>query len=96
MMIAYSALVNPEVEKECQDAGFDFVIESPLTTDKIQTIILPKVEERKSLFMTYQQIMCSINDKRSSLYQGIDKKIQEQIIKKSSPIGMTGIPYFPR
>ena len=53
MMIAYSALVNPDVEKECQEAGFDLVVESPLTTDKILTIILPKIRERTSQYDAY-------------------------------------------
>ena len=43
-MVAYSALVNDEVREKCKDAGFNVVIETPLTVTKIQRHILSVLE----------------------------------------------------
>lgn len=44
IMIAYSGLVNADIRKRCQTAGFQLVIENPLTVQKIQDHIIPLLE----------------------------------------------------
>ena len=45
-MIAYSGLVNNEVRQKCKDAGFQLVIENPLTSQIIEETIIPLLEQR--------------------------------------------------
>jgi hypothetical protein len=40
-MVAYSGLVNQDVRQQCEKAGFQLVIENPLTTQKIMSLIIP-------------------------------------------------------
>ena len=44
LMVAYSALVNDSVLKECKEAGFKVVIESPLSVKLIKEQILSLLE----------------------------------------------------
>ena len=38
-IVAYSGFVNDEVRKKGKEAGFDLVIEAPLTQEKIEVIL---------------------------------------------------------
>jgi hypothetical protein len=49
LMVAYSGLVNKDVEKMAKEAGFDLIIESPLTVEKITEIVLRGIEDKISL-----------------------------------------------
>ena len=44
IMVAYSGLVNQDVRQQCEKAGFQLVIENPLTTQKIVDMIIPLLE----------------------------------------------------
>ena len=47
LMVAYSALVNDDVCKSAKEAGFDIVIENPITVDKIHDLVISKLEQRR-------------------------------------------------
>ena len=36
LMVAYSGLVNDDVRKKAEEAGFNIVLENPLTADMIK------------------------------------------------------------
>ena len=46
LMVAFSGLVNDEVRKDAKEAGFDLVIESPLSVQKVNEVILLNLELR--------------------------------------------------
>ena len=44
LVIAYSALINLEVQDKCAECGFDLWIEGPLSADKVRTMVLTQLE----------------------------------------------------
>jgi len=46
LMVAYSGLVNDDVRKQAEEAGFNMVFESPLTADMIKNNILSLLKEK--------------------------------------------------
>ena len=48
VIIAYSGFVDNDARKKGKDAGFAFVIESPLTQEKLKDFVLPILERRKN------------------------------------------------
>ena len=48
-MVAYSAFINKEIEDKAIRAGFDLVIESPLTLKILRDKIVVKSIERKAI-----------------------------------------------
>ena len=55
LMVAYSGLVNKEVEERAKEAGFDLVIESPLTVEKIKNIVFGGIEDKILKKRAFQQ-----------------------------------------
>jgi hypothetical protein len=51
-MVAFSGLVNDDVRKSAKEAGFEVVIESPLSVQKINEMIISKIKERGSTIQT--------------------------------------------
>jgi hypothetical protein len=44
VIFAFSALINDKVVQKCKDKGFNYIIEAPLTTNKIATEIIHNLE----------------------------------------------------
>jgi len=44
--VGYSAFVDNSVIKSTQEAGFDLVIETPLTVSKIKELVLETLQQR--------------------------------------------------
>lgn len=47
LMTALTANVTDAIERECFDCGFELVIMQPLSVDKIQEILIPKILDRR-------------------------------------------------
>ena len=59
LMIACSADINPEIQKEAIEAGFDIVVQAPLTDKFLKEVVLEvkKIEnEKKTLKKIAQDV----------------------------------------
>ena len=63
LMVAYSGLVNKEVEERAKEAGFDLIIASPLTVDNIKDIVFGGIEEKILQKRAFQKKVLSRNPK---------------------------------
>ena len=50
LFVAFSAFIDKQVEEQTRQAGFDLVIEAPLTQQKIEQNIMSKLHHRRILY----------------------------------------------
>ena len=55
LMIACSADINPEIQKEAIEAGFDIVVQAPLTDKFLKEVVL-EVKKRENEKKTLKKI----------------------------------------
>ena len=55
LMIACSAYINPEIQKEAIEAGFDIVVQAPLTDKFLKEVVL-EVKKRENEKKTLKKI----------------------------------------
>ena len=55
LMIACSADINPEIQKEAIEAGFDIVVQAPLTDEFLKEVVL-EVKKRENEKKTLKKI----------------------------------------
>ena len=68
-LVACSALVNDEITKKCFDIGFNAIIESPMTVQKIESEILKHLRnDRLQKQILEDKIQRSKNSQQKSLY----------------------------
>ena len=78
-MVAYSGLVNDDVRKQAEEAGFDIVLETPLTVDMIKYHILSLLKEKTHRVQSIKIAVKMSDEIKKSLL-----KISENSLKNPS------------